>query len=174
MPLTYEVEATEYIQADFASHEYQYIFVGIVLLLVIISILYMIIKYKKLGMLVSIIYFATFALLLIIIRYTNAEITLETMISALILVLINTFVNCKMLEKINKKDTIEERTTKLKKGFAKVIDTIIVTLIPAILFTYSTNAALASIGIVLFWGIICIIAMNLLFTRKVLLMNVRK
>lgn len=174
LPLTYEVEATEYIEAEFSSDEYKYIFIGVVLLLVIISILYMIIKYKKLGALLSVIYLATIAILLIIVRYTNAEITLETIISALILVLINTFINCKMLEKLDKKDNLEERNIKLRRGFARVLDTIIVALIPAILFTYSTNAALASIGIVLFWGIICIVTMNLLFTRKVLLMDVKK
>ena len=174
VPLTYAVESSEYIQSDFSKVDYQYVLIGIVILLVVLSIIYMVIRYKKLGLLSSLIYLATIALLSIIARYTKVEFSLETMISAIILVFINTFINCSVLGKIAKNDNKEERSAKLRKEYIKISNLLIIALIPAIVFTYNVNAAISSIGIVLFWGIACIVAMNLLFARKLLLLDVKK
>ena len=174
MPLIYVVESSEYIQSDLSKVDYQYILIGIVILLVILSIVYMIIRYRKLGLLLSLVYVATIALLLIIVRYTKTEVSLETMISSLLLVFINTFINCSVLGTIAKDDNKEVRSAKLRKEYIKISNLLIVALITAIVFTYNVNTAISSIGIVLFWGIVCIVAMNLLFSRKLLLLDVKK
>lgn len=174
MPLEYEIETSDYIQSVYANNIFQYILLGIIALIVLISIVYIIIRYKKLGLLSSIVYIASIALLLIIIRYIKAEICLETIIPAIILILINTYINCKILRNLDKDDSKEDRKGKIYKSYLKVIDLLIITLIPSVVFTYNSSSTISSIGTLLFWGIIGIALMNILFTRTLLIEEAKK
>ncbi|MCI8833662.1 MAG: hypothetical protein HFJ19_05680, partial [Clostridia bacterium] len=113
MPLEYEVEASDYIQSIYANKVFQYILLGLMALIVLISIVYIIIRYKKLGLLSAIVYIGSISLLLIIIRYTKTEVGLETIIPSLILILINTYVNCKSLKNLDKENSKEDRKGKI-------------------------------------------------------------
>lgn len=172
LPLSYTVEANEYIPSIFANMKYQYIFIALIIALVVISIAYILIRYKKLGLISSLVYVATIALFLIIIRYTRTEIYLEVISPIIVLVLLNTIINCRVLSKLNKEDTCEERAFKIKREFVKIFDLVIIALIPAIVLTYNTSVTIASTGMTLFWGIMCIILMNGIFTRKLLEISV--
>ena len=174
MPLEYEVETSDYIQSIYADSLYQYILLGIIALIILISIVYIIIRYKKLGLLSAIVYIGSISLLLIIIRYTKTEVGLETVIPSLILILINTYVNCKSLKNLDKEDSKEDRKGKIYKSYLKVIDLLIITLIPSVIFTYNSSSAISSIGTLLFWGIIVITLMNVLFTRTLLIEEAKK
>ena len=174
MPLEYEVETSDYIQSIYANKVFQYILLGLMALIVLISIVYIIIRYKKLGLLSAIVYIGSISLLLIIIRYTKTEVGLETVIPSIILILINTYVNCKILGNLDKDDSKEDRKAKIYKSCLKVIDLLIITLIPSVIFTYGTSSAISSIGTLLFWGIIVITLMNVLFTRTLLIEEAKK
>ena len=174
MPLEYEVQASDYIQSIYANNIFQYIMLGIIGLIILITIVYIIIRYKKLGLLSAIVYIGSISLLLIIIRYTKTEIGLEAIIPSIILILINTYVNCKILRNLDKDDSKEDRKAKIYKSCLKVIDLLIITLIPSVIFTYSTSSAISSIGTLLFWGVIVIALMNVLFTRKLLIEEAKK
>jgi len=174
MPLEYEVETSDYIQSIYANKVFQYILLGLMALIVLISIVYIIIRYKKLGLLSAIVYIGSISLLLIIIRYTKTEVGLETVIPSLILILINTYVNCKSLKNLDKEDSKEDRKGKIYKSYLKVIDLLIITLIPSVIFTYNSSSAISSIGTLLFWGIIVITLMNVLFTRTLLIEEAKK
>lgn len=174
MPLEYEVEASDYIQSIYANKVFQYILLGLMALIVLISIVYIIVRYKKLGLLSAIVYIGSISLLLIIIRYTKTEVGLETIIPSLILILINTYVNCKSLKNLDKEDSKEDRKGKIYKSYLKVIDLLIITLIPSVIFTYNSSSAISSIGTLLFWGIIVITLMNVLFTRTLLIEEAKK
>ena len=174
MPLEYEVQASDYIQSIYANNIFQYIMLGIIGLIILITIVYIIIRYKKLGLLSEIVYIGSISLLLIIIRYTKTEIGLEAIIPSIILILINTYVNCKILRNLDKDDSKEDRKAKIYKSCLKVIDLLIITLIPSVIFTYSTSSAISSIGTLLFWGVIVIALMNVLFTRKLLIEEAKK
>lgn len=174
MPLEYEVEASDYIQSIYSNHVFQYIILGIIALIVLISIVYMVIRYKKSGILSAIVSIGSISLLLIIVRYIKAEICLETIIPSIILILINTYVNCKILKNLDKDDSKEDRKGKIYKSYLKVIDLLIITLIPSVIFTYNSSSVISSIGTLLFWGIIVIALMNVLFTRTLLIEEVKK
>ena len=174
MPLEYEVQASDYIQSIYANNIFQYIMLAIIGLIILITIVYIIIRYKKLGLLSAIVYIGSISLLLIIIRYTKTEIGLETIIPSIILILINTYVNCKILGNLDKDDSKEDRKAKIYKSCLKVIDLLIITLIPSVIFTYGTSSAISSIGTLLFWGVIVIALMNVLFTRKLLIEEAKK
>lgn len=173
MPLVYTAESNEYVPSVFSADEYKYLFVGILALLVVISVVYMIIRYKKSGLLASIVYLATIALFLILIRYTSTEVTLEAVVISLILVVLNTYINCRVLKELNKENSAEEIISKINKEYLRILDLIIIVAIPAIVLTYCSSASLASIGMFLFWGITSIVLMNVVFTKK-LLLSVKK
>lgn len=169
MPLEYEAETSDYIQSIYADSSFLFVSFGIIALIVLVSIVYMIIRYKKLGLLSSIVYVATIAFLSIVIRYTSAIITLETLVFSSILVLINTYINCKVLKNIDKNDSSEDIKGKIYNAYLKVVDLLIITLIIAVVFTYNSSSAISSIGVLLFWGIAIIILMNIVFTRTLLI-----
>ncbi len=174
LPLEYEVESNDYIQSIYANNTYLYVLLGITVFMIIVSIIYMIIRYKMLGVLSSIVYVATVALLLVIVRYVNANITLDTLIISIILIVINTYINCKVLKNIDKNDSREDVKGKIFGSYLKVIDLLIIILISAVVFTYNASSAISSMGVVLFWGIIIMALMNVLFTRTLLIDSRRK
>ncbi len=174
MPLEYETETTDYIQSIYANSIYVYVLLGIIALIVLVSIVYMIIRYKISGLLSSIVYVATIALLLIAIRYISAEITLETIVFGGLLALINTYVNCTVLKSLGKSESREDVKGKIFNAYLKVVDLLIIVLIASVVFTYNSFSAISSIGVILFWGILTIILMNVLFTRTLLIKSRNK
>lgn len=174
MPLEYEVEASDYIKSIYNDSIYIYVLLGVIAILVLASIILMIVRYKKLGILASIVYVGTVSLLLIIIRLTKTVIELDTIVASIVLVLINTYINCKVLMNLKKEDAEEERKVKIYNSYLKVVDLLIIILILSVVFTYNTFSPIASIGMLLFWGIASITIMNVLWTRKLLVLDARK
>lgn len=174
MPIEYEVETSEYMQSIYSADLYRYILLGAIGLTVLLSILYMIVRYKKLGILSSIVYIGTIAFIIIAIRYTRIEITLDTVIFGVALILMNTYINCKILQGLDNNDTREDRKGKTYKIYLEVIDLLIITLIISVVFTYNSFSAISSIGMLLFWGVIGVVFMNILFTRTLLIEEAKK
>lgn len=169
LPLEYEAETSDYIQSIYVNSIYIYVLLGIVALIVLVSVVYMIIRYKVLGLLSSIVYIATVAFLLIMIRYANVDITLDTIILSSVLALLNTYINCKVLKNIGKDSSREDIRGKIFKTYLKVVDLLIIILITSVVFTYNSSSAISSIGVILFWGVVVIVLMNVLFTRTLLI-----
>lgn len=174
MPLVYKTESSEYMQSIYSDNMYIYIALAILGTVALISIIYMIVRYKISGLICSIVYLATAGLLTILIRYTGVQISVETMVSATILIILLDYVYFKILKSINKNDTMEEKKASMNKALKKMIDVMIITLVPAVILTYSSLAKLSNIGMSLFWGIIVIGIMSLLATKVVLLVQTKK
>ena len=173
MPLTYKVETSEYMTSIYTK-EVIYTVLGILAGLALISVIYMIIRYKTLGISSSIVYIASIAVLTILIRYTGVQINIETTVSAVIILILIDYINFKVLKNISKEDTVEERKKKLDKTYKSLLDVVLVTLVPAIVLTYCSLTKLSNVGMTLFWGVITAVLMNILFTRLALTMQIRK
>lgn len=173
LPLTYKVESSEYMTSIYTK-EVIYAVLGILAGIALISVIYMIIRYKTLGLSSSIIYIASIAVLTILIRYTGVQINIETTVSAVIILILMNYINCKVLKNISKEDTAEERKKKLNQTYKSLFDVVLVTLIPAIVLTYCSLTKLSNVGMTLFWGVITAVLMNILFTRLALTMQIRK
>lgn len=174
MPLVYKVQSSDFIKSIYTNKTYQYVMFAVIAFMIVASILYIVVRYKKLGLLASIVYIATVAVLLLLVRYTKLEVNLDTLVCSIILILINTYINCKVLKEMSKDDTEEDRKGKIFKAYLKVIDLLIIALIPSVIFTYNASSAISSIGMILFWGVIGIALMNLLFTRTLLIKEANK
>jgi preprotein translocase subunit SecD len=174
LPLTYTQESSEYMQSIYANDMYAYIALGILACIAILSLLYMIIRYKTNGLMIALVYIATIALYIILIRLTEVKIGIEIPIIGFVLLTAINYINCKILNSIDKEDTREERRLKLKEVYIKLIDIAVILLIPAVVLSYSSYSKLSIIGMNLFWGILTIIVMNLIFTRTAFLIKTKK
>lgn len=173
LPLTYKVESSEYMTSIYTK-EVIYVVLGILAGIALISVIYMIIRYKTLGLSASIVYIASIAVLTLLIRYTGVQINIETTVSAVIILILMNYINCKLLKNTSKEDTAEERKKKLNQTYKALFDVVLVTLIPAIVLTYCSLTKLSNVGMTLFWGVITAVLMNMLFTKLALTMQIRK
>ena len=173
LPLEYNLESSEYIKSIYLDNMYLYVVLAILGGIAILSIIYMIIRYRTYGLLSSIVYIATIALITIIARYTEIQINIETIISTIIALIIIDYINFKVLRSINKEDRTDEIEIKIKQAYKKIIDVMVIALIPAIVLTYNSLSKLSNIGMTLFWMVIIVLIMNLLFTRKILLTKIQ-
>lgn len=171
MPIKYTVQSNEYIK-PFADETTLITSIYVLLGLVIISFIYLIYKYKKMGSLTIIGSIATIDLLLLAIRYTNVYLSVESAVGIIILILSNIYILNNILKEININK--EDINKSIKKGLLNSIDMIIIMLIISIVFTFINWSSIANVGILIFWGIICIGISHLLITRTLLLIDSNK
>lgn len=120
----------------------------IIVAIVIIALLYLCIKHKIKGLLLSISYIGYIALLLIVLRPTNVIISLEA-ISGLVLLLILNYMFIKDI--LNKKEeSIKEVLNQTLKKYALLLLPI---LLISIIFVFASWIPLSSLGMIMFWGL---------------------
>ena len=88
LPVEYEVTANRYVKSNITADTYP---IGIIVLTVIVlgAMIYLIVRYKKNGLLSSIAYIGYIAVLLLVIRCTNVIITIEGIFGLIISLAIN-------------------------------------------------------------------------------------
>ncbi|MBR3696887.1 MAG: hypothetical protein IKM97_01235 [Clostridia bacterium] len=135
--------------------------ISFLVFIVIISILF-IIKFKVDGVYATITSIGYIALNIIIIRYTNVTITLNSAFIFLAITVINYIF---LFNFLNKKKTDSPR-----HAFKEVIKTLNIDLIPlwivSIIFTFMTNITIGSVGMVLFWGLFLHFVYSYLITKN--------
>lgn len=168
MPITYVIESEEFIKPvvnDFVLSIAIYVLIG----LAIVSFIYLVLKYKKYGALTVIGSIAAIDLLLLVIRYTNVYLSIESAIAFIVLILFNIYILKNTLKDINKDSSEENINKEMKNGLLKSIDMIVALLIISVVFTFMNWSAIVNVGILIFWGLISIGVSHLIFTRTLLL-----
>lgn len=168
MPIKYTVETSRYIK-PVINDTILTTSICVLLALVIISFVYLIYKYKKLGALTIIGSIFAIDLLLLAIRYTNVYLSIESAVGIIVLILFNIYIMKNILKEIN--NNKEDINKSIKKGLLNSIDMIVIMLIISIVFTFITWSSISNVGILIFWGIICILISHLLITRTLLLID---
>ena len=153
LPLSYEQASNEYVEEAISNNTIQYIIYGLITIIAI-NIIYLVIKYKDKGLLTGISYIGGIALFLIILRYTSADITINTIASAIILIILNWYINIYVLNNIKDSSTKDEYIKNIKKSMPKILDIIMVSLIISVVFIFASSQAISSVGVMLFYGII--------------------
>ncbi len=88
LPLTYTVSENRYVMSDI-TREMFYIPVAIIGAALLIGIVFLIVKYKKNGLLSSLALIGYTAVLLLVLRYANVMLTMEGMIAIIIAIVLN-------------------------------------------------------------------------------------
>lgn len=168
MPLTYEVENSISMQGKLENVATK-IVMAVVLIALALVCLYLIFKYKTDGIIAVLSFIAWVALLLIIVRYTGVELSLNSIVAITVLMILDIFLVVKMLSSIKKEPSYENVAKTTLREYIKNVEVIVAILIVAVVFTFMQKAVAFSFGMTLFYGIISIAIVNLVFLRTMLL-----
>ena len=159
MPLTYKISTNSYINTDITENTIQKILIvtGVIIL---IGLVIYIIKYKLKGLIAAIAYIGFIALYLLIIRYTNVEVTMESITASVIIFIINYILTYSLLNKKEDKINVD----KLKSWIMRLLPIFII----SIVFVFIKWTKITTFGMNMFWGILLSIIYSYLLTRDML------
>lgn len=157
-PLEYDLEENEYVYSNISGIELVNI---VTITVIIIGCLILIGKYKKDGIISSIMFIGFIATLLLIIRYTNVILSITGIAAFALVSILNIIFSCKMLEMLSKGDSRKEL-------FIYEIKSLLPVLIISIAFCFISWTSISSFGDVMFWGIFIMFIYNFIITINVL------
>ena len=170
LPVKYDIEKNQYILSDINEEQIGYMVI-VVAVLVIVAIIVISIKYKANGLLAGISYIGLVALYLLLIRYTNVVISIESIFAVVITLILNFVFIVMLLNQIekmtkeNKENIINKSTMETyKKFFTRIIPICAMTIV----FCFIKWIPLSSFGMVTFWGLLIIAVYNAVITRMML------
>lgn len=163
MPLKYALQSDNYIQSEITNDVVNYVKVAIAAVLVIIAIVY-IVKFKFEGLLAGILNIGFLAVVVLVIKYTDVILTLNSVCALIGTLAINTVFMYLYLTNVKLGENKKEAYFKTSK---KVYLSIVPMAIIAVIFACMGNAIVASIGTMLFWGILLQIIYSFLVVRFV-------
>ena len=126
-------------------------------------IVYLVIRYKTLGIISAISMVGYIALYLITVRFTDTIISLEAIAAIAISILLE-FVFVQAIAKAIKKDSANATKT-INKELIKNISVQAPLYIMAIVFVFVEWETIKSFGLALFWGLIVSLVYNLIITK---------
>ena len=128
-------------------------------------------KYKSKGLLVGISYIGLAALYLLLVRYANVVISVESIFGIAIILILNFIFTSMLLNKIrknikeNKENVVNKSTVETyKKFFNRIIPICAIT----IAFCFIKWIPISSFGMISFWGLLMIAVYNVVITRYLL------
>ena len=166
LPLTYTVSENRYVMSDI-TREMFYIPVAVIGVILVIGLVFLIIKYKKNGVLSAIALIGYIAVLLLVIRYTNVMLTMEGMIAIVITAVLDYIFTIYLLNLIKHQDskTVSEASTTFKEALIKTLFIFIPVAVTAVVLCFAGWLPIYSFGMVAFWGLLLIVIYNLIITR---------
>lgn len=165
LPIEYELETDNFVKSEFNLQNCRNLLIFGISFIVIASIVF-IIKYRKNGLLGAILCIGYIGTLTIVIKYTNTEITQNSIITAFLMIFLNyIFVKLLLKKLINIPNDIDKAYLEVsKKFYLSIIPIVIISLV----FTLDSNYIINTIGMMVFWNIVLNIIYNLLFTKNIL------
>lgn len=166
MPITYKVDVNRLVYSDITANTLKILLIVSTVIFVILLI-YMVIKYKKQALLAAITNIGFVAVLLLVIRYTNVDITLTGLVAIAISIVIEYIFLMNVLKVKTKKIDKESKGKALKETIIKAVEKLIPLAIMAVVFALGKWEPIYSVGMLLFWGIAILVLYNLV-TLKIM------
>lgn len=173
LPITYTVNQ-KYVKSDLTLDDafIPAIVMGVIL---VIAFLFLLIKYRKLGLLAIISYVGYMAVLLIVIRFTNLVITMEGICGILISAILNYILLIYILQTLVKKEkNLAEYKSAYYEAMLSMLFIIVPTLIIGIVMCFATWLPIYSFGTIIFWGVLMIAIYNAIVTRILFLNSIKE
>ncbi len=165
MPLKYVSGSNTYLSTSTNINVLK-IAIFVVIIAVAISLIYLCIRYKLNGIFLSISYIGYIAMLFITFRFTNVMITLESLITIIVLLVVNYILITHILSKVKQRElNIKEI---VNKAYIRYTSILIPILLVGIAFSFMTWIPVASIGMVLFWGLVIMFIYNYIVINALL------
>ena len=167
LPVKYDMEKNQYILSSITEQDLTYVAVTIAII-AIIAIIVLIIKYKTNGLVAGIAYTGLAALYLLLIRYTNVVISIDSIFAITMMLAFNYIFTIILLSSIKKmkaenlENAVQKSVTETyKKFFSRIIPVCIL----AIVFCFIKWTPINSFGMITFWGIVIIAIYNATITN---------
>lgn len=170
MPLTYKIDVNKSVYSSLTDNVLK---IAIIVSVVIFALLlvYMIIKYKKEALLVVVTNIGFVAILLLIIRYTNVDITLTGLITIPISIIIQYVFLMNILKVKTEKIDNDSKVQRVKETIRNGIEKLIPVAVIAVVFALTKWETVYSAGMLLFWEIAVLILYNLSTLKIMFLKN---
>lgn len=160
MPNVYTLSSDNFIKSQITNEMILVAKVVFALMIAIISVI-LIVKYQYKGLLASLTSVGYLAITMLALRYTNVNITLNSILAILGIVAVNYLFIVKFLNK--------QKNDSVKHAFLEAMKETNITIIPlwivAIIFTFMTNITISSVGMVMFWGLFIHAVYSFIVTR---------
>ena len=167
LPVKYDMKKNQYILSSITEQDLTYVAVTIAII-AIIAIIVLIIKYKTNGLVAGIAYTGLAALYLLLIRYTNVVISIDSIFAITMMLAFNYIFTIILLSNIKKMkaENVENAVQKsVKETYKKFFSRIIPVCILAIVFCFIKWTPINSFGMITFWGIVIIAIYNATITN---------
>ena len=176
LPVKYDLEKIQYILPKLTTQDLIKVEIAIAIIAVV-GIIILIVKHKLNGLLAGIAYVGLSAVYMLVVRYTNVTISIES-IAGIIIVLILNYIFTTMflnkIEELNKENTENVMKKATGETYKKFYLRIIPICIMAITFSFVKWVPISSFGMITFWGIVIIAIYNAIITRYLLKANVER
>ena len=170
LPVKYDVEKNQYVLSNISKQDLIYVAIAMAVV-TIIGIIVLIVKYKTNGLLAGISYIGLSALYLIVIRYTNVTISIDSIFAIGIILILNYIFTNMLLSNIRKMNDskVENAVGKsisetYKKFFMRIIPICVV----VITFCFANWIPINIFVMTSFLGIVIIAIYNLIITNVLL------
>ncbi len=163
LPVNYTLKTDNFVQSNVILNTQNVVKIIACVVVLLISFVY-VAKYKINGVIVAILNIGYIALLSIVLRYTNVQITINAMIAIAMMIIINYV----FVERILKEWQTQKMVEAYKKVSKKFYLAFIPVIVAAVVFTLTAYYAINSVGMVVFWGIVLQGLYHLIVTRTVL------
>lgn len=164
MPVKYDVSSNNNLSTS-VNQDILKICIYSIAIISLVALVYLCIKYKVNGILLSISYIGYIALLLIVLRYTNVMISIDSICGFITLLFVNyMFIKYALngLSKgMNKKELV-------KQTYLRYTSILFPMLLIGIVFTFMKWVPVASLGMLLFWGLIVMFIYNYIIINVLL------
>lgn len=176
LPVKYDLEKNQYILPKLTTQDLIKVEIAIAIIAVV-GIIILIVKHKLNGLLAGIAYVGLSAVYMLVVRYTNVTISIESIAGIIIVLILNYIFTTMFLNKIEelnkeKAENVMKKATgaTYKKFYLRIIPICIM----AIAFSYIKWVTISSFGMITFWGIVIIAIYNAIITRYLLKANVER
>lgn len=170
LPVKYDLEKNQYILSNISKQDLTYTVIAITVIAVI-AIIILTIKYKSNGLLTGIAYVGFTALYLLLIRYTNVTISIESIFAIAIVLILNYIFTAMLLyniKKLKEEKTENVMNESISKTYIKFFDRIIPICIMVVAFCFVKWTPMSSFGMTAFWGIVMIAIYNAVVTNSLM------
>ena len=170
LPVKYDLEKNQYILSNISKQDLTYIVIAITVIAVI-AIIILTIKYKSNGLLTGIAYVGFTALYLLLIRYTNVTISIESIFAIAIVLILNYIFTAMLLyniKKLKEEKTENVMNESISKTYIKFFNRIIPICIMVVAFCFVKWTPMSSFGMTAFWGIVMISIYNAVVTNSLM------
>ena len=176
LPVKYDLEKNQYILPKLTTQDLIKVEIAIAIIAVV-GIIILIVKHKLNGLLAGIAYVGLSAVYMLVVRYTNVTISIESIAGIIIVLILNYIFTTMFLNKIEELNK-EKAENVMKKATGETYKKFYLRIIPicimAIAFSFIKWVTISSFGMITFWGIVIIAIYNAIITRYLLKANVER